>query len=73
MNAIKWLPLAVLLLLPLTLAHAFDTNAVQSAVSAVIVQQEKDWNAGDIEKFMRGYLRSEQTRFATSCRSAPKG
>ena len=65
MNAMKWILLAVLLLLPLTPAHALDTNGVQAAVRAVIVQQEKDWNAGNIENFMRGYLRSESTRFAS--------
>jgi ketosteroid isomerase-like protein len=31
----------------------------------VLDQQVKDWNAGDIGKFMRGYDRSEKTRFAS--------
>jgi ketosteroid isomerase-like protein len=45
--------------------RADDTAPVQSAVRAVLDQQVKDWNAGDIEKFMRGYDRSEKTRFAS--------
>ena len=44
---------------------AADSAAIQSAVRAVLDQQVKDWNAGDIEKFMRGYDRSEKTRFAS--------
>jgi len=44
---------------------AADSTAIQSAVRAVLDQQVKDWNAGDIEKFMRGYDRSEKTRFAS--------
>jgi len=31
----------------------------------VLDQQVKDWNAGDVVKFMRGYDRSEKTRFAS--------
>jgi len=54
-------------LIALTAANlnAADSAAVQSAVRAVLDQQVKDWNAGDIEKFMRGYDRSEKTRFAS--------
>lgn len=65
MNALKWIPLALVLVLLHAPAHALDTNAVQAAVRSVLVQQEKDWNDGNIEKFMRGYLRSDQTRFAS--------
>jgi ketosteroid isomerase-like protein len=65
MNALNWIPLALVLVLQPPPARALDTNAVQSAVRAVIVQQEKDWNDGEIEKFMRGYLRSVHTRFAS--------
>jgi len=43
-----------------------DPTAIQSAVRAVLEQQVKDWNAGDIGKFMRGYERSEKTRFASA-------
>lgn len=56
---------ATLLALAISSLRAADTPAIQSAVRAVLDQQVKDWNAGDIEKFMRGYDRSEKTRFAS--------
>ena len=57
---------ATLFVLALSHVHAApDAVAVQSAVRAVLDQQVKDWNTGDIEKFMRGYNRSEKTRFAS--------
>ena len=57
---------ATLLVLAVSHVHAApDAVVVQSAVRAVLDQQVKDWNAGDIEKFMRGYDRSEKTRFAS--------
>jgi ketosteroid isomerase-like protein len=65
MNASKWIVLSWLLAVCLPAARALDTNVVQSAVRAVIDQQERDWNDGEIEKFMRGYLRAESTRFAS--------
>lgn len=65
MNALKWIPLSLVIVLLHAPSYALDTNAVQTAVRAVLFEQEKDWNAGDTEKFMRGYLRSEQTRFAS--------
>ena len=46
-------------------ATAADATAIQAGVRAVIDQQAKDWNAGDIANFMRGYDRSEKTRFAS--------
>jgi ketosteroid isomerase-like protein len=45
---------------------AADPTNTQAAIRAVLDQQVKDWNAGDIEKFMRGYERSEKTRFAST-------
>ncbi len=40
-------------------------TTIEAQVRAVLEQQVKDWNAGDIEKFMQGYERSEKTRFAS--------
>ena len=67
MNATRLFSIAATLLaLALSSIHAAaDTNAIQSAVRAVLDQQVKDWNAGDIGKFMRGYDRSDKTRFAS--------
>ncbi len=31
----------------------------------VIAQQQRDWNSGDIDGFMRGYWRSDSLRFAS--------
>jgi ketosteroid isomerase-like protein len=56
---------ATLLTLAASSVRAADTTAIQSAVRAVLDQQVKDWNAGEIGKFMRGYDRSEKTRFAS--------
>ena len=36
-----------------------------SALTAVLMTQQKDWNAGDIEGFMSGFLKSDQLRFAS--------
>jgi ketosteroid isomerase-like protein len=32
-------------------------------VRALLDQQSRDWNAGDLDAFMNGYWRSDQTRF----------
>jgi len=34
-------------------------------VTRVIYQQQKDWNAGDIDGFMQGYWKSEGLRFSS--------
>ena len=44
---------------------AADATAIQAGVRAVLDQQVKDWNTGDIASFMRGYDRSDKTRFAS--------
>ena len=66
MNSIRLFGIAAtILVLAISSLAAADMTAIQSAVHAVLDQQVKDWNAGDIEKFMRGYERSEKTRFAS--------
>lgn len=68
MNPIRLFGIAgTLLVLALSsvIATAADTTAIQYTVRAVLDQQVKDWNAGDIGKFMRGYGRSDKTRFAS--------
>lgn len=37
----------------------------QAAMRAVLEDQQKAWNLGDIEGFMEGYLQSDQLRFAS--------
>jgi ketosteroid isomerase-like protein len=46
-------------------AAAADAMGIQTAVRAVLDEQVKDWNAGSIERFMRGYQQSPATRFAS--------
>jgi ketosteroid isomerase-like protein len=66
MNPTQLLRIAVaLFVLAAASGSAADTTAIQSAVRAVLDQQVKDWNAGDIGKFMRGYEHSGKTRFAS--------
>jgi ketosteroid isomerase-like protein len=60
------LAILVISLLRVTLATAQQIPAaIETQVRAVLERQVKDWNAGDIEKFMQGYERSEKTRFAS--------
>lgn len=39
--------------------------AYGSQMVAVLMAQQDSWNAGDIEGFMQGYLKSDQLRFAS--------
>ena len=60
--------IALIALLALMLGNsvrAADDTAIQAAVRAVLDEQQKDWNAGNIDRFMRGYHQSTTTRFAS--------
>jgi ketosteroid isomerase-like protein len=39
--------------------------AIEPEVRAVLDRQARDWNAGDLDAFMTGYWRSDQTRFCS--------
>src|SRR5205814_1099673 len=54
-----------LLAASLPLPARADESSTQAAIRAVLDQQVKDWNDGSIEKFMRGYAKSDTTRFAS--------
>jgi ketosteroid isomerase-like protein len=59
-------PLLLLaLIFGVSASMAADATPVQTAVRAVLAEQVKDWNAGNIERFMRGYQPSPTTRFAS--------
>ena len=45
--------------------QAADEQSIKAAIRGVLDQQVKDWNDGSIEKFMRGYAKSDATRFAS--------
>jgi ketosteroid isomerase-like protein len=49
-------------------AGAIQTNAhgTDAAVKELLTGQAADWNRGDIDAFMRGYWKSEETTFAGS-------
>jgi ketosteroid isomerase-like protein len=37
----------------------------EAGIRAVLDQQAKDWNAGNVAQFMQGYARTDTTRFAS--------
>jgi ketosteroid isomerase-like protein len=39
-------------------------QGVDAALRALLAEQASDWNRGDIDGFMRGYWKSEETTFA---------
>lgn len=47
------------------LADGTDRAAVERGVHATLAAQADAWNAGDIPGYMRGYVRSEELRFAS--------
>ena|SRR6185436_6453120 len=60
--------LLVLMTAAMFVGCATDRRApanAQPEVRALLEQQAADWNAGNLEGFMRGYARSESTRFAS--------
>ncbi len=62
----RCLPLAVLLLLVCNgCAHMSSKTAVgaEQQVRAVLDEQVRAWNAGDLRGFMEGYAQSDRTRF----------
>jgi ketosteroid isomerase-like protein len=42
-----------------------NTRGAEGDIRIVLDRQVKGWNAGDIEGFMQGYLKSDQLRFAS--------
>lgn len=72
-NRHRWSHRAVLALLCVLVASGcaapepepFDPEAVEDAVEAMLLQQVEDWNAFDIEAFMKGYWNSPDLRFAS--------
>ena len=47
-------------------AEASDPLAEKSAIRTLLFQQQDDWNYGDLEGFMTGYLKSDSIRFVGS-------
>ncbi len=42
-----------------------DAETIEIIVRTILDQQVRDWNEGQVEKFMRGYAQTETTRFAS--------
>ena len=61
--------LVVLLLMILVLScqqtAQTDREKIEKEIAAVLYDQVKYWNEGDIEKYMAGYHRSDSLRFAS--------
>jgi len=60
--------LALLFLLSCASCHReakLDSDTVRIIVRAILEQQNRDWNDGKIDQFMRGYAQADSTRFAS--------
>ena len=56
--------LIIILLLPFTfIAQAQEAELV--SIKSVMVKQEMDWSAGNLEAFMEGYWKSDKLRFSS--------
>ena len=53
------------LLTPCQGAAAGDTTDAKDAIEAILNEQVRSWNEGNIEKYMAGYDRSDSLRFAS--------
>lgn len=42
-----------------------ESNSAKTTIRALLAQQEREWNAGNMGGFMGVYAKSEQTRFAS--------
>jgi len=42
-----------------------NTASAEDSIRALLAQQERDWNAGNLAGFMEGYAKSDTTRFAS--------
>ena len=46
-------------------AEKLDTNEPKEQIEQVLAEQAKAWNAGDVERFMEGYAKTPELRFAS--------
>ena len=44
----------------------FDEAAIKTELTALLHVQDQAWNAGDIDEFMKYYLKTEDLRFASA-------
>jgi ketosteroid isomerase-like protein len=43
----------------------FDPETAKKEIQAILTEQQKAWNNGDIETYMQGYYKSDSLRFAS--------
>jgi len=43
----------------------FDPETAKKEILAILMEQQKAWNRGDIETYMQGYYKSDSLRFAS--------
>lgn len=46
-------------------AQKLDEVTEVASIRQLLMDQQADWNAGDVESFMEGYVRSDSLRFAS--------
>ncbi len=46
-------------------SQTFDRGAAKKEIIAVLMQQQKFWNAGDLEGYMKGYYKSDSLKFVS--------
>jgi ketosteroid isomerase-like protein len=59
------LGIAALTILSIPLIHAGNGDQVAAEIRQVIQAQEEAWNRGELEAFMDGYARSDNTTFVS--------
>jgi len=42
-----------------------DENKIENEIKGVLIQQASEWNEGDLEGYMFGYIKSDSLRFAS--------
>jgi len=65
LRSISIIILLIIILISCNQKTAFDKQEIKDKIMAVLNMQEKDWNNGNIEKYMDGYSRSDSLRFAS--------
>lgn len=63
--AVKFILVGIILVGWLAPCRAQTDNKATKAIRAVMAEQSAAWNRGDIEGFMAGYWRSEETVFVS--------
>ncbi len=71
MKSYKYLIAPILIVLLFTACNTQKTSTVnyhtgKQEITAMMMQQAKDWSNGDLEAFMQGYIKSDSLKFIGS-------